>query len=212
MGTEFNELFDAWAYTYDAFVAGEDEQYKEAFMNYDEILKTVARKAIGTVLEFGVGTGNLTEQLLQEGHIVYGVEPSHEMRKIAEQKLLGKAKIIEGDFLDFAVPDHINTIVSTYAFHHLTDDEKNKALQKYSELLKKGDKIVFADTIFIDQEAYNGTVQAAIERGYHHLAHDLQTEYYTLLPIMRTLFENNGFSVTFTRYNHYVWVMEAVKN
>ena len=181
-------------------------------MNYDEILKTVAQKAIGTVLEFGVGTGNLTEQLLQEGQIVYGVEPSHEMRKIAEQKLLGKAKIIEGDFLDFAVPDHINTIVSTYAFHHLTDDEKNKAFQKYSELLKKGDKIVFADTIFIDQEAYNGTVQAAIERGYHHLAHDLQTEYYTLLPIMRTLFENNGFSVTFTRYNHYVWVMEAVKN
>lgn len=212
MGTEFNKLFDEWAYTYDASVAGEDEQYKEAFTNYDEILKAVAKKAVGTVLEFGVGTGNLTEQLLREGHIVYGIEPSREMRKIAEQKLLGKAKIMEGDFLHFAVPDHINTIVSTYAFHHLTDDEKNKALQKYSELLKKGDKIVFADTLFIDQEAYNGTVQAAIERGYHHLAHDLQTEYYTLLPIMRTMFENNGFSVMFTRYNHYVWVMEAVKN
>lgn len=212
MGTEFNELFDKWAHTYDAFVSGEDEQYKAAFVNYDTILKDVARKAVGAVLEFGVGTGNLTARLVEEGHIVYGVEPSCEMRKIAEQKLLGKAEIMEGDFLHFTAPDRIHTIVSTYAFHHLTDDEKNMALQKYSKLLKKGDKIVFADTIFIDQEAYNQTVQAAIERGYLHLAHDLQTEYYTFLPVMRTLFENNGFSVTFTRYNHYVWVIEAVKN
>ncbi|GAA3321274.1 hypothetical protein GCM10020331_036370 [Ectobacillus funiculus] len=55
MGTEFNELFDAWAYTYDAFVASEDEQYKEAFMNYDEIFKKNGCQKKQSVLYWNLG-------------------------------------------------------------------------------------------------------------------------------------------------------------
>ncbi|MFX3624498.1 MAG: class I SAM-dependent methyltransferase [Ectobacillus sp.] len=212
MGTEFNELFDEWAHTYDSFVAGEDDEYKEVFANYEAILEGVVEKSIGTVLEFGVGTGNLTRKFLDAGYTIYGIEPSREMRSIAKQKLPNTIKIIEGDFLNFEIPDRINTIVSTYAFHHLTDAEKRKAIEKYSQFLNKGGKIVFADTIFTDREAYDKTVQTAIEQGFCKLANDLQSEYYTLIPIMQIIFEDNGFHVTFSRYNHFVWIMEATKN
>lgn len=124
MGTEFNGLFDEWAHTYDSFVQGEDIQYKEVFARYEEILEDVVNKSFGNVLEFGVGTGNLTNKLLLVGHTVYGIEPSREMRTIAKQKLPEGFSITEGDFLSFDVPDSIDTIVSTYAFHHLTDEEK----------------------------------------------------------------------------------------
>ncbi|WP_440602542.1 class I SAM-dependent DNA methyltransferase [Bacillus sp. GB_SG_008] len=211
MGTEFNELFDEWAHTYDSFVQGEDVQYKEVFAHYEEILEDVVKKSFGNILEFGVGTGNLTNRLLVAGHTVYGIEPSQEMRTIAKQKLPQDVLITEGDFLNFVIPSHVDTIVSTYAFHHLTDKEKNVAIAKYSQLLNKGGKIVFADTIFGDQEAYDKTVEAAQEQGFHQLANDLQTEYYTRIPVMQSIFENNGFQVTFTRMNHYVWVMEATK-
>jgi putative AdoMet-dependent methyltransferase len=212
MGTEFNQLFDEWAHTYDSFVAGEDDEYREVFANYDAILDGVVARAIGTVLEFGVGTGNLTNKLLDAGYIVYGIEPSNEMRAIAKQKLPTGVSITDGDFLNFKVPQQVDTIVSTYAFHHLTDEEKRTAVEKYSQLLSKGGKIVFADTIFTDREAYDKTVQDAIALGYHNLANDLKTEYYTLIPIMQSIFEDNGFHVTFSRYNHFVWVMEAIKN
>ncbi|CAM4137912.1 SAM-dependent methyltransferase [Bacillus manliponensis] len=211
MGTEFNELFDEWAHTYDSFVQGEDVQYKEVFAHYEEILENVVTKSFGHVLEFGVGTGNLTNTLLQAGRTVYGIEPSQEMRAIAKQKLPKEVSITTGDFLNFIAPPKVDTIVSTYAFHHLTDKEKEVAIGKYSQLLNKGGKIVFADTIFADKDAYEETIQHAKERGFHNLANDLQTEYYTVIPVMQSIFENNGFYVTFKRMNHYVWVMEATK-
>lgn len=211
MGTEFNDFFDEWAHTYDSFVQGEEIQYKEVFAHYEEILEDVVNKSFGNVLEFGVGTGNLTKRLLLAGHTVYGIEPSREMRAIAKGKLPKECSLTEGDFLTFNVPPSIDTIVSTYAFHHLTDEEKGLAIAKYSQLLNKGGKIVFADTIFADQEAYDKTVEVAKEREFHQLANDLQTEYYTRIPIMQSIFENNGFRVTFTRRNHFVWVMEATK-
>ena len=69
---------------------------------------------------------------------------------------------------------------------------------------------MFADTIFADQDAYDKTVETAKQRGFHQLANDLQTEYYTYSSYA-DYFENNGFHVTFTRLNHFVWVMEATK-
>ncbi|MCP8967255.1 class I SAM-dependent methyltransferase [Ectobacillus ponti] len=212
MGTEFNDLFEEWAEAYDSFVEGQDPEYKEVFARYEAILDRVVQQSFGNVLEFGVGTGNLTKKLLVSGRNVYGIEPSREMRRIAKQKLPVGTSIREGDFLSFAAPADIDTIVSTYAFHHLTDEEKRLAIEKYGQLLREGGKIVFADTIFTDREAYDKTVQTALAKGFTNLAADLQREYYTLIPIMESMFADYGFTVTFTRYNHFVWVVEAVKN
>ena len=103
MGTEFNGLFDEWAHTYDSFVQGEDIQYKEVFAHYEDILEDVVNKSFGNVLEFGVGTGNLTNKLLLAGRTVYGIEPSREMRMIAKEKLPKEFSITDGDFLSFEV-------------------------------------------------------------------------------------------------------------
>ena len=80
MGREFVDIFDEWIYSYDASVAGEDPEYREVFERYDEILQDVTSKAIGTVLEFGTGTGNLTAKLVDAGHQVIGIEPNTVMR------------------------------------------------------------------------------------------------------------------------------------
>ncbi len=50
-----------------------------------DILEDVVNKSFGNVLEFGVGTGNLTNKLLLAGRTVYGIEPSREMRMIARE-------------------------------------------------------------------------------------------------------------------------------
>lgn len=81
MGREFLGLFEQWAESYDRSVEGGDEQYRDVFAGYDRILNTVADKAGRVVLEFGVGTGNLTKKLLERGKTVYGIEPSAPMRK-----------------------------------------------------------------------------------------------------------------------------------
>ncbi|MEH7379857.1 class I SAM-dependent methyltransferase [Bacillus sp. JJ1533] len=213
MGREFLEVFEGWANTYDQTVTGNDVEYKEVFLRYDDILNDVVQKSGPTVLEFGVGTGNLTQKLLDENKKVYGVEPSEPMREIALEKLQNYSLTIEdGDFIIFNKPsDQIDTIVSTYAFHHLNDIEKNQAFSQYSKILHKGGKIVFADTMFENKQEYSMTIQSAKQKGFLHLAKDLETEYYTTIPVLQEIAEQNGFSVEFTRFNHFVWVMEATK-
>jgi putative AdoMet-dependent methyltransferase len=212
MGREFLDLFEDWAVKYDDSVSGHDIEYKEVFKYYDRILEAVVERSVGTVLEFGVGTGNLTRKLLDNGFTVNGIEPSPPMRELAISKLPSTISITDGDFLEFAWPEEqTNTIVSTYAFHHLTDEEKGIAIAKYGNYLHKGDKIVFADTVFESKQAHLEMVEKSREQGFHNLAEDLLREYYTTIDVLEKLFTENHFSVTFSRCNEFVWVMEAVK-
>lgn len=210
MGKEFIELFEQWADSYDASVTGHDIEYKDVFLHYETILSEVAKRSFGHVLEFGPGTGNLTEKLLARGLSVTAVEPSPAMRKIAIEKLENRAEVIDGDFLSYP-EENIQTIVSTYAFHHLTDKEKEDAVASYGKLLATGGKIVFADTMYESVNAYNKAIADAMDKGFHNLAEDLQREYYTTIPVLREILETHGFSVSFEQINNFVWIMEGTK-
>ncbi|WP_404443903.1 class I SAM-dependent methyltransferase [Sutcliffiella horikoshii] len=212
MGREFVELFNDWANYYDVTVSGKDQEYAEVFRGYEDILKDVASKALSPVVEFGVGTGNLTAELLKKGNKVYAIEPSKTMREKAAEKLPQTVSLEDGDFLSFPVPtESIQSIVSTYAFHHLTDAEKEDAVAHYGKLLDKGGKIVFADTVFENEDAYRATIEQAEKHTFLNLANDLKTEYYTTLDVLTAIFEKHGFKVEYQRFNHFVWVMEATK-
>lgn len=211
MGREFIKLFNHWSDHYDLTVFGHDEEYREVFEGYDAILEAVAERAYGTAIEFGVGTGNLTEKLLRRCDKVYGVEPSRGMRAQFKKRGL-EAVLLNGDFLQFPpVPDNIDTIVSTYAFHHLTDEEKEQAIHLYSSLLGENGQIIFADTVFQDEQARKQTEDYAAQQGHIHLLKDLQSEYYTTLNVLERIFSREGFTVTFQQLNRYVWLIHAQK-
>lgn len=211
MGLEFLDVFEQWADSYDESVGGHNREYKAVFAGYEQILEAVTERSTGHVIEFGVGTGNLTKKLLDKGLNVTGIEPSVPMRGIAEVKLGSNVIILDGDFLHFPEILNVDTIVSTYAFHHLTDEEKDEAISNYGKLLSKGGRIVFADTMFESVEDYNNAIVKAREEGFHNLAKDLETEYYTTIPILRTILVKYGFTVKFRSYNDFVWLMEGVK-
>ncbi|PAD38138.1 class I SAM-dependent methyltransferase [Terribacillus sp. 7520-G] len=211
MGREFIDMFDEWAETYDDTVTGQDPQYKEVFDKYNEILQTVADAAEGYTLEFGVGTGNLSEKLLAKGLDVTGIEPSKEMREHASRKF-PQLKLVDGDFLSFPDPGHeIDTIVSTWAFHHLTDEEKEQAVSAYVKLLSDGGKIIFADTVFSSAEGRSRLIQEEKDKGYDRLVRDLTTEYYTTMEVLRNIFQTQGFHVTFKQMNRFVYLITAEK-
>jgi putative AdoMet-dependent methyltransferase len=211
MGREFVDLFEEWSKSYDQTVNGHDLEYSEVFKNYENILNSVVSRVQGHVVEFGVGTGNLTDRLLNAGLTVTGVEPSPAMRNKALEKLHGRTEIVDGDFLEFLTPEKVDSIVSTYAFHHLNNEEKAKAIADYSKLLKVGGKIVFADTMFQSKEGHQQAITDAKQLGDHNLANDLSTEYYTTTPFLEKVLEENGFTVTFDKCNQFVWIMDAEK-
>ncbi|WP_409253885.1 class I SAM-dependent methyltransferase [Bacillus sp. SCS-153A] len=213
MSREFVDLFNDWAQTYDQTVSEDgDIEYREVFESYEEILLSVVQNTKGpNVLEFGVGTGNLTRKLVNRGYNVYGIEPSEEMLKIGQLKV-PEAKIKDGDFLNFQVPEEqITSIVSSYAFHHLTDQDKETAIKKYSRLLPEGGVIVFADTVFKDKAARRAIMEQAIASYHNNLVNDLNSEHYSYLEVLRVMCEKHGFTVEFFQKNKYVWIMTATK-
>ncbi|MFT8362055.1 MAG: class I SAM-dependent methyltransferase [Sporolactobacillus sp.] len=211
MGREFIEAFDKWADSYDQSVSGESLEYRAVFANYEQILTAVADHAHGTVLEFGTGTGNLTLKLLEKGLTVYGVEPSAKMREQALRKITS-LPIIDGDFLDFPRPaEPIETIVSSFAFHHLTNEEKDQALHLYQQLLPDHGRIVFADTLFDNALTKRKIILQARTKQYWGLLKDLQTEYYPLRSELYQLFRKNQFIPYFKQLNHFVWLIVAEK-
>ncbi|QXE02629.1 class I SAM-dependent methyltransferase [Terribacillus sp. DMT04] len=211
MGREFIDMFDEWAESYDDTVTGQDPQYKDVFENYHDILQAVADAAEGNTLEFGVGTGNLSEKLLAKGLKVTGIEPSKEMREHASRKF-PELSITDGDFLSFPEPaEQVSSIVSTWAFHHLTDHEKNHAIASYAALLPKGGKIVFADTVFSSEDGRDKLIQRETEKGYDRLVKDLTTEYYTTIEVLEKIFQAHGFYVTFMQKNRFVYLITAEK-
>jgi putative AdoMet-dependent methyltransferase len=211
MGREFLDLFQDWADSYDDTVTGKDVEYQAVFEHYESILDEVASRAKGRVVEFGPGTGNLTKKLLDAGFEVIPFEPSPEMRTVGMQKLGELVTFRDGDFLDFSLEERADSIVSSYAFHHLTDEEKGKAFGIYGKLLVQGGKIVFADTMFETEQHYHAAISLAIKKEYYNLADDLKREYYTTLDVLKDRLRENGFSVMFQQVNTFVWIMEATK-
>ena len=210
MGREFVDIFDDWVHSYDASVSGKDPEYRDVFDKYEEILSAVAAISFGTIVEFGTGTGNLTAKLIDAGHSVIGIEPNEAMRKVTAKRF-PKLEIVDGDLLAFERPQKVDTFVSSYVFHHLKDTEKENALVTYASILPVGGKIVFADTVFVSEEAKQAQITKERARGFNNVADDLEREYYTTIPVLTQAFEKAGFDVQFEQMNDYVWLMDATK-
>lgn len=209
MGKEFLHIFDDWAEDYENSVSGQDPQYADVFERYDEILQAVAARVHGRVFEFGPGTGNLTKRVLERHVEVVPIEPHHKMRELFQSRF-PELQVHDGDLLEFtADAQPIDGFISSYVFHHLTDEEKGQALKTYASHLPVGGKVVFADTAFRTEEAKQQQIAKEKERGFLGVVEDLEREYYTTIPVLKELFEEAGFTVHFEQMNDYVWLMDA---
>ncbi|GED14310.1 putative AdoMet-dependent methyltransferase [Aneurinibacillus migulanus] len=212
---QFNHIFEQWANEYDQTVVDRDGEYAEVFEGYEQILHRVVQElklpVESRVLEIGVGTGNLTRLLLSKEWKVFGIDPSPDMRSIASQKL-PNFTIQDGHFL--SVPEsvgRVDGIVSTYAFHHLTDEQKARAIQQLTDRLNDDGMIVFADTAYADEKAKQAIHQKVKEQKAFALLEDLRTEYYPLVSTMQHIFEGAGLDFASHQLNKYVWLFSGKK-
>lgn len=213
MGLEFMPIFEGWAVDYDEEVNGANPEYQEVFANYWQILDEITAHSGQSVLEFGSGTGNLTEKLVAAGKTVYPVEPSPEMRDMAAKKdALQATSFFAGDMENFPLPpEPVDTIVSNLVFHHLTAEEKQKVLKEYNQILSIGGKIIFGDTMFLSQTVYDTYLRTEKEAGRQNLAADLEREYYPVISELDQYFQKSGFQTTYRQMNRFVWIVYAEK-
>ncbi|MBY0122005.1 class I SAM-dependent methyltransferase [Bacillus sp. S/N-304-OC-R1] len=151
--------FNLWADHYDKTVQISEENNLYPFAGYMEILNTIFNEVMqiknSNVLDIGFGTGVLTSKLYENGHNIDGIDFSSKMISIAKMKM-PSANLLEWDITNGVPPEfqqyQYDSIVSTYALHHLTDKDKVLFIRNLLSLIKEDGKIFIGDISFETRE------------------------------------------------------------
>lgn len=153
--------FNLWADGYDKTVQVSEENGVYPFAGYRAILNTIFNEVMESedsrVLDIGFGTGVLTARLYENGHYIDGIDFSPRMIALAQPKM-PNANLIEWDIVK-GLPGEIKMkkydyIVSTYALHHLTDEDKVTFIKGLLPLLCEGGKILIGDIAFQTRQQF----------------------------------------------------------
>lgn len=151
--------FDLWANDYDRTVQISEENNQYPFAGYKDILNLIFNEAMqkegSAILDIGFGTGVLAAKLYENGHSIDGIDFSEEMIAIAQAKM-PEARLMQWDITE-GLPETVaattyDSIISTYALHHLTDAEKTEFIGKLLGQLKPDGKIYIGDIAFRTRE------------------------------------------------------------
>lgn len=196
-----NKGFDLWANEYDRSVNLSEENNEYPFAGYKDVLNhiynEVRQKDNASVLDIGFGTGILTTQLYNNGYKITGIDFSEIMIDIAKEKM-PQAELIKWDFSK-GLPDKIKDyyfdyIISTYAIHHLTDEEKIYFIKLLSSQLSLNGKIIFGDVSFETKEDLERCRNKYIEYW------DDDEVYFIVEEIIRSL--NNEYNCKYLKVSH----------
>lgn len=145
-----NSWEDQWDYDrraalHDEHVLSEAPDYKD----YDAAL-TLTVQWLAPIpgekgLDIGIGTGNLAGRLIASGAVMAGVDQSKEMLKQCKRKF-PEMETRLGNFLALPYLDHqFDFVVTSFAFHHLTEDQQVLALEEIRRVLKPHGRICITD-------------------------------------------------------------------
>ena len=212
---------DADATGYDADVRDETNPIRAG---YAEALRWVAREAAVSstdrVLELGSGTGNLTELLGPAGEIVC-VDVSTEMGAIAREKLAARPRaaatpyrFVDADLLEAldVVDGAFDVVASTYAVHHLTEEEKTGLFATVRRRLSPGGRAVFGDLMFESTAARAETLAKLRQAGDEdsiELAETIEDEFFWDLARATAELRGLGFAVHTHRFSELSWGVAA---
>lgn len=206
--------FDSWAKRYDDSIKNASGDELEIFDKYDFVLDTVARKILNMkakkVLDFGCGTTNLYGKL--NGHVEYiGIDQSIEMLLQAKNKF-PNINLRLGNFLDEPIINSkFDTVVSTYAFHHLSNLEKEKAIVLLLNYLESSGKMIIADLMFLNEEQRKKQKEYYYKNNRKDLWDVVEDEYYTNIEEIKKYAELLGCIVKYEHIHKFVWILEITK-
>ncbi len=154
--------FDLWAEDYDKSVGLIEEKNEYPFAGYKCVLgriyEIVMTKEKAKILDIGFGTAVLTSKIYEKGFEIWGQDFSEKMIETAKEKM-PNAHLYLGDIKDGLKSELKNNqydfILSTYALHHLEDEEKVLLINELKSYLKEDGLIVVGDVAFRSRDKLN---------------------------------------------------------
>lgn len=140
---------------YDADVENEHDPIRAGYAaTLDWVVQRAAAGPGDSVVDLGAGTGNLAARIGPVARLVC-VDASTEMLALAEPKLPPETEYVVADLLEYVSHGDrdLDVVVSTYAIHHLTDEEKPALFHGLARRLRRGGRFVAGDLMLADRAA-----------------------------------------------------------
>jgi putative AdoMet-dependent methyltransferase len=204
--------FDYQASTYDQQVKMETEF--NVHESYEEALgltyQWVSPKEGERGLDIGIGTGNLSSHFLRAGIKMSGIDQSREMLKQCSLKH-PQIETKLGNFL--AIPyldDQFDFIVTSYALHHLTDEQKLLALEEMRRVLKPHGRICITDLMFESQSKRDEYYQGLRNANKHEIITQIEDEYFADRSRLIHWFDEHDYVTKKKQINQILHIVLAV--
>ena len=196
---------DTEAADYDNDVRNEADPIRAG---YRDVLRWVIRQArikpSSRVLELGSGTGNLSELIASCGELV-SVDVSENMEALAKLKVrhLTNRRFIKADILEVFTQElgKFDAVISTYAVHHLTDQEKRRFFALVFDRLLPGGRAVFGDLMVLNSSEKEEKIQQYLAKSDQATAQAIREEFFWSIETAIGDLEHLGFKVRAERFS-----------
>lgn len=143
----------------------------------ERLLALASPQAGDVVVDVGAGTGLLSLALAEQGLEVWAVDISPAMCDYLRSKAASagheQLRVCVGSAVSLPLVDRsADLVVSNYCFHHLSDDDKRRALAEVRRVLRPGGRLVFGDMMFTlrlveprDRKVVVDKVRAMVRKG-----------------------------------------------
>ncbi|UOQ92357.1 methyltransferase domain-containing protein [Halobacillus shinanisalinarum] len=184
------------------------EHYHEALAKVNEIIEAVPGE---WGVDIGTGTGNLAARFLEKGSNMIGIDQSEEMLKVCSKKH-PKMDLRHGHFLSLPVMDNkVDFVVSSYALHHIPDQEKELALGEMDRVLAENGRIALADLMFKNAEEKDRVLAQFEQEGNREAVEAIHDEYYADRSKLINWFRKRGYHVESIQFNSILYILYAEK-
>ncbi|MFE1626816.1 MerR family transcriptional regulator [Brevibacillus reuszeri] len=203
----FNHIADK----YDELVTRDHDGFNtHAFYNeiLDQVVKAVAPRSGEFGLDAGTGTGNLASRFSKKGVHMSGFDQSPQMLLQCRRKS-PEVETKLGTFFAFPfLENDFDFVATSYALHHLTDDQKQLALAECRRVLKPGGRLIIADLMFVDQDHRSSHLDHLRRQGDDEAISQILDRCYADRSRMLAELDSLGFVTEvkqLTTYVHLIW-------
>ncbi|MFK5883671.1 MAG: class I SAM-dependent methyltransferase [Candidatus Izemoplasma sp.] len=204
------ELFNEWSSTYNDSVKKSDKENTYPFAGYSlikaKIFAMVMNKDKPKILEMGIGTGEITRKLYDEGLNITGVDLSEKM--IAESRIsMPNVRYINKDFtksLKVLKDTKFDVIIFSYSIHHVTIKNQLSLLNSLMININIGGIIIISDVM-------TNTIKELdnISLKYHKIWDD--DEYYPTLERYEESLLKTNYNITFEQVSFCSGILTLTK-
>jgi len=161
-------------------------------------------------LDIGTGTGNLAGLFMERGIEICGIDQSKEMLRQCQRKFPDYETKL-GNFLAIPYLDHgFDFAVTSYAFHHLTEEQQLLALDEITRVLKPHGRVCIVDLMF-ENEAERRTYLDRLRSDQKHaVIAAIENEFYADRSKLINWFEAHDYVVKFKQISELVHIIYAV--